>query len=95
MRAYFLLLIVHYKTHYAARDFWYVDETYTDVVELPSLKREEGKRKLKLQAFGKEIYLDLHRTEDLLPTDLPVHVYGEDEDGKPTLDDWTHRVSII
>ena len=72
----------------------YVDETYTDVVELPSLKREEGKRKLKLQAFGKEIYLDLHRTEDLLPTDLPVHVYGEDEDGKPTLDDWTHRVSI-
>ncbi|XP_067950621.1 A disintegrin and metalloproteinase with thrombospondin motifs like [Watersipora subatra] len=72
-----------------------LEESFTDVVELPSLKREEGARRLQLRAFGQNIELDLRRTEDLLPTNLPVHVYGEDEDGNPTVDDWTHRTDTF
>ena len=64
-------------------------------MEVPSLKREEGQRKFKLQAFGKEIDLDLQKTDGLLPTNLPVYVYGEDEEGNPTIDDWTHRVRVF
>ncbi|XP_067950620.1 A disintegrin and metalloproteinase with thrombospondin motifs like [Watersipora subatra] len=68
-----------------------LEETFVDVVELPSVKREEGGRKYKLWAFDKEIDLELQKTEGLLPTNLPVFVYGEDEQGNPTVDDWTHR----
>lgn len=70
----------------------FADEDFTDVVELPSLKRNEGERKYKMQAFGQEIDLDLHRTTGLLPETLPVHVFGEDAEGNPTIDDWTHSV---
>lgn len=64
-----------------------------DVVEIDSLKRSEGERKFKVNAFGNEIDLDLLRTDGLLPDNLPVHVYGEDENGDVTVDDWTHSVS--
>jgi len=70
-----------------------LDETYAELVELPSLKRSEGERKYKLHAFGQEIDLDLKRTTGLLPDTLPVIVYGEDEQGTPTVDDYTHNTN--
>jgi len=77
---------VAYTSH-SNRCSIFPDESIVEVVEVPTLKRNEGERKYKLNAFGNEIDLDLKRSHDLLPDTLPVHVYGEDENGNPTVDD--------
>lgn len=61
--------------------------------EVSLARRSEGERKYEFQAFGSKYDLNLVKTEGLLPDTLPVYVYGEDENGNPTVDDWTHRVS--
>lgn len=70
------------------------DSQVVDVFEEVSLKRSEGHREFKLTAFGKDLDLKLTRTNDLLPENLLVHVLGQDEEGNPTIGDWTHRVCI-
>ena len=75
--------------------FSVLDKTVAKVVEVESMKRSAGERKFKIDVSGEEIDLDLHKTEGLLPETLPVYVFGENEDGNLTVDDWTHNVGVI
>lgn len=93
----FLIIIHSFVTqllrHIISHLIYIIAQSVAEVIEIGTEKRSEGEvRKFKVHAFGEKVELNLKRSDGLLPKTLKVNVIDVDENGKQTMEDWSHEV---